>query len=85
MKVEASCETLDKKENDLNDTRIINELYAGRVDALIIEDRKLLTNASLPGVADHAFTIDSFLEKVTAENPELANCKVLSVTFCLAS
>jgi predicted nucleic acid-binding protein len=73
------CDALDENENDLNDTRIINELCAGRVDALITEDRKLLTKASLLGVADRAFTIDSFLEKVTAENPELADYKVLSV------
>lgn len=73
------CDPLDENENDLNDSRIINELCAGRVDALITEDRKLLTKASRLGVADRAFTIDSFLEKVTAENPELADYKVLSV------
>ncbi|MBM4328485.1 MAG: hypothetical protein FJ118_15140 [Deltaproteobacteria bacterium] len=73
------CDPLDENENDLNDTRIINELYAGRVDALISEDRNLLTKASRLGVADRVFTIDSFLEKVTAENPELADYKVLAV------
>jgi predicted nucleic acid-binding protein len=73
------CDPLDKNQNDLNDTLVINELYAGRVDALITEDRKLLTKASRLGVADRAFTIDAFLEKVTAENPELADYKVLAV------
>jgi len=72
-------EPLDKNQNDLNDTIIINELYCGRVDALITEDKQLLNKASLLGISDRVFTIDAFLEKVTAENPELADYKVLSV------
>jgi predicted nucleic acid-binding protein len=72
-------EALDKTQNDLNDTIIINELYCGRVDALITEDKQLLNKASLLGISDRVFTIDAFLEKVTAENPELADYKVLSV------
>jgi predicted nucleic acid-binding protein len=72
-------EPMDKNQNDLNDTIIINELYCGRVDALITEDRQLLSKASLLGIADRVFTIDAFLEKVTTENPELADYKVLSV------
>jgi len=70
---------LDKNQNDINDTLIINELYFGRVDALITEDKKLLNKASLLGISDRVYTIDAFLEKVTAENPELADYKVLSV------
>ncbi len=72
-------EELDKNQNDMNDTLIINELYCGRVDALITEDKKLLNKASLLGISDRVYTIDAFLEKVTAENPELADYKVLSV------
>lgn len=72
-------EPLDKNQNDLNDTLIINELYNERVDALITEDKKLLDKASLLGISDRVYTIDAFLEKVTAENPGLADYKVLSV------
>jgi predicted nucleic acid-binding protein len=72
-------EQLDKDQNDLNDTLIINELHSGRVDALITEDKKLLNKASLLGISDLVYTIDAFLEKVTAENPGLADYKVLSV------
>ena len=72
-------EPLDKNQNDLNDTIIINELYCGRVDALITEDKQLLNKASLLSISDRVYTIDAFLEKVTAENPELADYKVLSV------
>ncbi|HEX9896292.1 MAG TPA: PIN domain-containing protein [Dehalococcoidales bacterium] len=70
---------LDINQNDINDTAIINELYCRRVDALITEDKRLLNKALLLGILDKVFTIDAFLEKVTAENPELADYKVLSV------
>ena len=70
---------LDKNQNDINDTLIINELYSGRVDALITEDKKLLNKALLLSISEQVYTIDAFLEKVTVENPELAEYKVLSV------
>lgn len=69
----------DNTANDLNDTRILNELFAGRVDILITEDRKLIHKASLLNIFDKVFTIDAFLEKVTAENPGLQDYRVLSV------
>lgn len=72
-------EQLDKNSNDRNDTIIINELYGGRVDAIITEDKKLLEKASSLGIADRVYTIDAFLEKATAENPELADYRVLAV------
>jgi len=72
-------EPIDKNQNDLNDTLIINELYCERVDALITEDRQLLNKALLLGISDRVYTIDAFLELVTVENPELADYKVLSV------
>jgi predicted nucleic acid-binding protein len=77
--VQKLSEQLDKNQNDINDTLIINELYSGRVDALITEDKKLLNKASLLGISERVYTIDAFLEKVTAENPGLADYKVLSV------
>ncbi len=70
---------IDKDENDINDTKLINELLNNRVDILITEDRKIVSKADLLGIADKVFTIESFLEKVTAENPALVDYKVLSV------
>jgi predicted nucleic acid-binding protein len=70
---------LDKNQNDFNDTQIINELFNSRVDMLITEDSKILHKCRLLGLTDIAYTIDTFLEKVTAENPELADYKVLAV------
>jgi hypothetical protein len=69
----------DKTENDRNDTLLINELYADRVDVLISEDRGLHKKAVELRVADRTFTIDAFLEKAIAENPELVDYKVLAV------
>lgn len=77
--VQKICSPLDQNENDQNDTLLINELYLGRVDILITEDKKILRKAGLLGIDNRAFSIDGFLEKVTAENPGLANYKVLSV------
>ena len=69
----------DKTENDRNDTIIVNEVHASRVDFLITEDRGVHTKASILGIADRVFTIDAFLEKVTAENPTLVDYKILAV------
>jgi predicted nucleic acid-binding protein len=77
--VDHVCTPLDFNDNDRNDTLLIDEVYAQRVDALITEDRKIHKKAALLGIADRVFTIDAFLEKVTAENPGLADYKVLAV------
>ena len=70
---------IDVNENDKNDTYLLNEVYCGRVDFLITEDRKIHTKAEMLGIADRVFKIDSFLEKVVSENPTLVDYKVLSV------
>lgn len=69
----------DKNENDKIDTSLIKELYNERVDYLITEDRKIHEKANELRIIDRIFTIDGFLEKVTAENPGLSEYKVLSV------
>jgi len=69
----------DVDQNQRNDTTLLKELFARRVDLLITEDRGIHTKAKLLGIADRVFTIDDFLEKVTAENPNLASYGVLAV------
>jgi hypothetical protein len=69
----------DLTENDKIDTLLINELHAERVDLIISEDRGIHAKASALRIGYRAFTIDSFLEKVTAENPSLVDYRVLSV------
>jgi hypothetical protein len=69
----------DVTQNDEIDTLLVNELYADRVDILISEDRAVREKAAALGIGDRAFTIEAFLEKVLAENPDLADYKVLAV------
>ena len=78
-KVQEICNQVDKDDNDRNDTLLLNELYCDRVDALITEDREIMEKALLLGISDRVYTIDAYLEKVTAENPSLADYKVLAV------
>lgn len=77
--VASICSKLDKEENDHNDTVLLNELINNRVDLLITEDKRIFEKALLLGISDRVFTIDSFLEKAIAENPQLIEYKVLSV------
>lgn len=69
----------DKTKNDYVDTSIIKELYNDRVDIIVTEDRGIHLKAKLLNIDEKVFTIDTYLEKVTTENPELVDYKVLSV------
>lgn len=73
------CQQLDNNPNDIIDSELINEVYQGRVDFLITEDRKMHRKASELCIKDKVFTIDSFLEKAIAENPQQPDYSVLSV------
>lgn len=77
--LEQVSKQIDTVPNDENDTKILNEVFCDRVDILISEDKKIHTKASLLGISDRVFKIDQFLEKVTAENPNLVDYKVLAV------
>lgn len=77
--VQALSKETDVTENDVNDSRILNELLAQRVDAIITEDRKLARKARMLGLGESVYTIDGFLERAVAENPELFDYRVLSV------
>jgi predicted nucleic acid-binding protein len=78
-KVKAVSEKIDVNENDRNDTQLINEVFVGRVDILITEDKKIRKKSLELGIDDRVFTIDSFLEKTFGEHPDLVNYKVLNV------
>jgi len=69
----------DSNESDINDTRLLNEVYRGRVDILITEDQKIHKKAKRIGVSEKVFSIESFLEKISIEYPDLIEYKVLSV------
>ena len=81
--LDPSVDAISKKHDvtgkDANDTKLLYEVYCGRVDFLVTEDRKMHLKATELGIEDRVFTIDGFLEKVTSENPQLTDYKVLSV------
>jgi len=77
--LETVSKQIDTTSNDVNDTKILNEVFCDRVDLLISEDKKIHTKAQLLGIADKVFKIDQFLEKATIENPDLVDYKVLAV------
>lgn len=68
-----------KTDNDRIDNQLLFELYCGRADILITEDRKMRLKAERLGIADKVFTINAFITKSTSENPNLIEYKALSV------
>lgn len=71
--------SLDKIQNDFNDTSILKELFNNRVDYIITEDKGIHRKAIYLGISEKVFKIDSFIEKASFENPELSDYKVLSI------
>lgn len=68
-----------KTDNDIIDNQLLFEIYCGRADILITEDRRLRNKACRVGLNDKVFSIDAFISKCTAENPDLLDYKALSV------
>lgn len=71
--------TTDKCENDRVDTALLNEVYQGRVDLLITEDKRLRRKAELLGLGNKVLSINAFLTVATSENPDLIEYKALAV------
>jgi predicted nucleic acid-binding protein len=79
QEVIAVSDDIDVTNNDKNDTLLLNEVFSERVDILISEDKKIHTKAQRLGIEDKVYTIDSFLEMVVSEYPDLIDYKILSV------
>ena len=77
--VQKVSKNMDTTDNDFADTKLLNEVYCDRVDILISEDKKIHVKANLLHIGDRVFRINTFLEKVIAENPDLVDYKVLAV------
>lgn len=69
----------DKDENDRIDTILINEVFQGRVDVLVTEDKKMRRKAEQLGYGHKVLSINAFIAYATAENPELIEYKALAV------
>lgn len=69
----------DNNQNDINDTVLLNEVFCGRVDILISEDKKIHKKATLLGIEDKVLFIDTFIERCLIENPALVDYKIQTV------
>ncbi len=78
-KIQEVIDKFDQNKNDQNDSLILNEVFSDRVDFLITEDKKIHKKAAYLGISSKVYSITSFIEKVTVENPDLTDYKVLSV------
>lgn len=78
-KVQEISKEVDVNENDRNDTLLLNEVFVERVDILISEDKKIHKKAALLGISEKVFRIDTFLERIFSEHPDLVDYKVLNV------
>ena len=77
--VAAFAAAVDKDENDRIDTALLNEVYQGRVDLLITEDKRLRRKAEGLGLGHKVLSINAFLTVATSENPGLIEYKALAV------
>lgn len=68
-----------KTPNDEIDNQLLCEVYCGRADILITEDRRMVAKAARIGISERVFSIDSFITKASRDNPELIEYKALSV------
>ena len=68
-----------KTGNDEIDDQLLFEVYCGRADVLITEDRKMHRKAGRLGIADKVFSINAFISKVSADYPDLIEYKALNV------
>jgi len=69
----------DKSVNDEIDTILLNEVFRGRVDLLITEDKGIHRKAEKLGIEDSILTIEEYVEQSTLKYPKLIDYKVLTV------
>jgi len=72
-------QSVPKTVNDEIDNQLLFETYIGKADILITEDRRMRNKAEALGISNRVFSINSFISKVSGENPELVSYKALSV------
>ena len=73
------CEKFQQDENSKIDNKILQQVYNGRTDFLITEDRAILHKAENLYIRDQVLTANEFLTKIEKINPELIKYDVLSV------
>ena len=68
-----------KTDNDRIDNQLLFEVYCGRADILITEDRRMRNKAERLGIASKVFSINAFIGKASADYPDLVEYKALNV------
>ena len=71
--------SVDKTENDFNDTVLLNSLFLNHANILITEDKRLQRKATEIGLGDRVYSIDHFIKSASERYPELIEYKALSV------
>lgn len=69
----------DVNQNDINDSKILNEVFCERVDIFITEDKKIHKKAAQLGIGQKIYTVSSFLERVKEEVPGLVDYDILEI------
>ncbi len=69
----------DNNRNDEIDTNLLKEVHNQRIEYFITEDRKIHKKAKSLNIHDKVFTIDSIIEKLTFENPDLIEYPIPSI------
>lgn len=67
--------------NTKNDNEILYQVYSGRVDFLITEDRGVLRKARLLYLQNRVMNANEFLTRIRKENPSLVDYDALSVSL----
>lgn len=70
---------VDNTENSKNDSRILNEVFIGRIDLLISEDNGIHRKARALGIPEKVLKISEFLEQAISAHPDLTDYTVLAV------
>lgn len=75
----AMLDTPEKTQNDVVDNTLLYEVYLGRVDIFITEDKRLRAKAHKLGIDERVLSINAFISNATAENPDLIEYEMLAV------
>ncbi len=78
-KLKKIIDEIDKDQNDINDSYLLNELLQDRVDIFITEDKKIHHKASLLNIDNKVYKISEFVEESISQHPELSGYKILSI------
>ena len=69
----------EESANEKIDHQLLCEVFNGRVDLLITEDKKLREKAQKLGIRHKVYSINEFVSEKTEEYPDLISYKMLSV------